>query len=187
MSELVTPGLIFIWSTKWSKTHFSGSCCTQWFSSHLISEGQVAASQIMIQQSLIQQEIKCHRAKHQHFLAELHYSDRLPTCVCPQSNRMRRNYFPVHLWSRMFDLIKTSNVHTLITQTLYSKLAVKQLLPEDSLSLNNCIQLAWKCYFRRQVRMIRVEQDISEKPRGLVAVLGFNIACEHFLCIFINS
>jgi len=53
-------------SKQRSKTHLTGSNCTQWFSSHLWRTGGCFPADT-IQQSLIQQEIKCHGAKHQHF------------------------------------------------------------------------------------------------------------------------
>lgn len=84
--ELVTPSLISIWSKRWSKTHLNGSRCTQRFSSHLWRIGGCFPAHT-VQQSLIQQEIKCHEASVIHCVTVTG----CPPVSVLQSNRMRGN------------------------------------------------------------------------------------------------
>lgn len=136
MSELVTPGLISIWSKQWSKTHCTGSRCMQWVSSHLISKGQVAASQPIRFSNLWSNKRSSATEQKTNVLAALCYSDRLSTCVCSPEQQDAWELFS-HRWSLLFDRnIKHSHTYTV-------KPIVKQL-SQNSVCLN-CFQPEERC------------------------------------------
>lgn len=142
--ELVTPSLISICSKRWSKTHLNGSRCTQRFSSHLWRIGGCFPAHA-VQQSLIQQEIKCHEASVIHCVTVTG----CPPVSVLQSNRMRGNYSHVH--RRIFYLTETFT--PLFTQMLWHLHKTRTLF---------CMRIVVfsqhkDVNFRSQVKMARVE------------------------------